>query len=510
MNPAEWLRRTARLVPSAPALLHGERVVADYAAFYRRVSGIAGVLGTTYGIGPGHRVAIFMKNRTEYLEAMYGIWMTGAAAIPINAKLHPKEAAWIIENANARVALISDGVGGALAEVGPQCLEVLISSDAPEWPDMYAHLPLERPAAIGEDDLLWLLYTSGTTGKPKGVKVLARNIIHMTMNYFADVDEVRAQDAILYAAPMSHGAGIYNFMHVLKGARHVVPPSAGFDPAEIFALATSLRNISMFAAPTMVKRLVDHAKAAGLDGDGIKTISYAGGPMYLADIIEAVEVLGDRFVQVYGQGECPMGITALGRQFVSDRAHPRWRARLGSVGTAQSSVEVAIFDAAGRALAPGEVGEIVVRGPTVMGGYWQNDAATAKTIRDGWLWTGDMGAMDEDGFVTMHDRSKDMIISGGSNIYPREVEEVLLEHPDVSEVAVVGRKHPEWGEVVVAFVVPNKGRGLDKAALDAHCVANIARFKRPKEYREIAELPKNNYGKVLKTDLRAVLEAEKE
>ena len=152
--------------------------------------------------------------------------------------------------------------------------------------------------------------------------------------------------------------------------------------------------------------------------------------------------------------------------------------------------------------------KIVVRGQTVMGGYWQNDDATAKTIRDGWLWTGDMGAMDEDGFVTMHDRSKDMIISGGSNIYPREVEEVLLEHPGVSEVAVVGRKHPEWGEIVVAFVVPVPGYEMDPAALDAHCVESIARFKKPKEYRQIAELPKNNYGKVLKTDLRDILAKE--
>jgi acyl-CoA synthetase (AMP-forming)/AMP-acid ligase II len=508
MNPAEWLRRSARLYPDRPALLQGARVVADYATFHARAAAIGGALAARHGVGPGHRVAIFMKNRTEYLEAMYGVWMTGAAAIPINAKLHPKEAAWIIENAEAEIALISDGVGGALADIGPACLKVLVSSDSADWSAMYAAEPLAAPAPFAPEDLLWLFYTSGTTGKPKGVKVLARNVMHMTMNYFSDVDEVSPDDAILYAAPMSHGAGIYNFIHVLKAARHVVPDSGGFDPAEIFALAKSVRNISMFAAPTMVKRLVDHAKATGEDGDGIKTISYAGGPMYLADIIEAVEVLGDRFVQVYGQGECPMGITALPRHFVSDRTHPRWKARLGSVGTAQSAVEVAIFDEEGRALPPGEIGEIVVNGQTVMGGYWQNDEATAKTIRDGWLWTGDMGAMDDDGFVTMHDRSKDMIISGGSNVYPREVEEVLLEHPSVSEVAVVGRKHPEWGEIVVAFVVPAKDHPLDPAALDAHCVENIARFKKPKEYRQIAELPKNNYGKVLKTDLRDILAKE--
>ena len=201
-----------------------------------------------------------------------------------------------------------------------------------------------------------------------------------------------------------------------------------------------------------------------------------------------------------------MGITALSRQFVSDRTHPRWKQRLSSVGTAQSSVRVSIFDDDGNVVPTGAVGEIVVSGPTVMKGYWQNEAATAKTIKDGWLWTGDMGAMDQDGFVTMHDRSKDLIISGGSNIYPREVEEVLLELPQVSEVAVVGKPHDDWGEIVVAFVVSSDD--IDSEALDAHCVENIARFKRPKLYRFVDELPKNNYGKVLKTDLRDLLEAE--
>jgi long-chain acyl-CoA synthetase len=331
------------------------------------------------------------------------------------------------------------------------------------------------------------------------------NIAAMTCSYFTDVDAVLPEDAILYAAPMSHGAGLYNFMHVIRAARHVVPESGGFDPGEILSLGHSVGSISMFAAPTMVRRLVDHAKASRQDGAGLRTITYAGGPMYEADILDAVETMGTRFVQIYGQGECPMGITALSRHDVSDRTHPRWRARLNSVGTAQSAVLVRIFDKTGVELPAGETGEIAVRGATVMPGYWRNPEATAKTIRDGWLWTGDMGSMDSDGYVTLQDRSKDMIISGGSNIYPREVEEVLLSHPDVSEVAVVGRVHPEWGEEVVAFVVGN----AQPSALDALCLDQIARFKRPKEYLFVPELPKNNYGKVLKTDLRARLQDEK-
>jgi long-chain acyl-CoA synthetase len=261
----------------------------------------------------------------------------------------------------------------------------------------------------------------------------------------------------------------------------------------------------MFAAPTMVRRLVDHARRHGQKGEGLKTIIYGGGPMYLADILQAVETLGSRFVQIYGQGECPMAITALSRQLVMDRTHPRWRDRLGSVGIAQSCSEVRIVDAAGRDLPAGESGEIIVAGPAVMAGYWQNPEATAASIRDGWLWTGDVGALDEDGFLSLHDRSKDVIISGGTNIYPREVEEVLLNHPFVSEVAVIGRDHAEWGEEVVAFVVPVAGQTVDAAALDQLCLSEIARFKRPKDYIVIAELPKNNYGKVLKTELRKLV-----
>jgi len=184
---------------------------------------------------------------------------------------------------------------------------------------------------------------------------------------------------------------------------------------------------------------------------------------------------------------------------LSDRKHPRWAERIASVGVAQTLVEVKVAGEDGDAVPIGETGEILVRGDIVMAGYWRDPEATARTLRDGWLWTGDVGSLDADGFLTLKDRSKDVIISGGSNIYPREVEEVLLKHPAVREVSVVGRADPEWGEVVVAFVV---GDGATSAELDALCLDHIARFKRPKEYRFVDSLPKNNYGKVLKTELR--------
>ncbi|TMM53055.1 AMP-binding protein [Sulfitobacter sabulilitoris] len=503
MNPAEWLRRTARRSPKAPALLTGTRLDATYSEFAGRSAAVAGALAAR-GVEKGDRVALFLSNCTAYLEALYAIWWIGAVAVPINAKLHAREAAWIIGTSGACLVFGDDKTTAGLKGLTPKGVQV-VSVGRGDFDAMRHGAPAAAPAACSADDVLWLFYTSGTTGRPKGVMITAGNIAAMTMCYFVDVDDVRAEDAILYAAPMSHGAGLYNFMHVLRGARHVVPASGGFDAREILQLAPGIGPVSMFAAPTMVRRLVDVAKTTGSTGDGLRTVVYAGGPMYEADILEAVDVMGPRFVQIYGQGECPMGITALTRHDVADRNHRRWRERLNSVGTAQSLVDVAILGEDGKELPHGAIGEIAVRGATVMAGYWQDPGATAKTLRGDWLWTGDMGRMDADGYVTMHDRSKDMIISGGSNIYPREVEDVLLSHPGVHEVAVVGQADPEWGEVVVAFVVGHEGQTVDTAALDALCLARIARFKRPKAYHFVAALPKNNYGKVLKTDLRARL-----
>ena len=510
MNLAHWLVRSACVSPRSPALLKGTDVIADYAAFARSAGSIAAVLAADHGVQPGDRVAIFAKNCTEYLELMWGVWFAGAAVVPVNAKLHPKEAAWIMADSGARIAFVTAALGAELDAVRPECLQTLVDMDTHAFDAMRTHEPVAAPADRAPDDLAWLFYTSGTTGKPKGVMITHANIQAMVLGYFANIDEVYAADCALYAAPISHGAGLYCVQHVLKGARHCVPPSAGFEPAEILDLARRLDHVHMFAAPTMVKRLVDHARRAGETGRGIRTIVYGGGPMYLADIIDAVDVLGPRFAQLYGQGESPMCITGMTRAMVADRAHPRWRERLASTGIAQACVEVRIADDDGRTLPVGETGEVLVRGASVMKGYWNNPDANAKTLRDGWLWTGDMGAVDEDGFLTLKDRSKDLIISGGTNIYPREVEEALLTHPAVSEVSVVGAPHPEWGEEVVAFVVLAEGTVADEKALDAHCLDQIARFKRPKRYRFVEALPKNNYGKVLKTELRTWLTKEHE
>lgn len=510
MNVAQWLMASARLHPQAPALLSGTAVEADYATFARRAAAIGAGLVRDYGIQPGDRVALFASNCTQYLECLYAVWWIGAVVIPINAKLHGREAAWICDNAGARLAIVDDDSHDTLVAVKedlPTTMQML-SVDSETYRELQHGEPASMvPLAREDSDLAWLFYTSGTTGRPKGVMLSHGNLVAMSMCYLADVDQVHQRDAILYAAPISHGAGLYNFIHVRMAARHVVPESQGFEPDEVLDLGCALGDVAMFAAPTMVRRLVDAAKARGENGEGIRTIVYGGGPMYTADIRDAISVMGQRFVQIYGQGESPMTITSLPRAFHADVDHPRYLERLASVGPAQSVMQVRITAADGQPLPMGETGEVEAKGPAVMLGYWKNDKANAETLKDGWLRTGDVGRLDEDGFLTLSDRSKDVIISGGTNIYPREVEEALLTHPAVREVSAIGAADPDWGEIVVACVVLKEGAAADDAALDAHCLANIARFKRPKRYIYLDALPKNNYGKVLKTELRAMLKA---
>ena len=443
MNLAKWLEQTAKASGERPALFSGTRLVASYEEFHANAQAVAAWLRRN-GIEPGDRVAIYMRNQPEFLIVFWGIWYAGCVVVPINAKLHGREAAWIVENADARMCFVSQDVGKEVLHAGTQAS--IVKAPGPEWSKcLEPQSPFEIVHRAAED-LAWLFYTSGTTGQPKGVQITHGMLLSMALCYCSEVDHVSPDDSALYAAPLSHGAGIYNLMHVLHGAQHICPDSGGFDPVEIFDLAAHFQGIHMFAAPTMVMRLTAAARASKIRQSGLKTVVYAGGPMYLQDILDAQETLGDIFVQVYGQGECPMGITVLPRADIMNREHPRWKARLASVGRAQAAVEIQIGGGDDQILNAGEVGEVMVRGATVMPGYWKNPEATAQTLRNGWLMTGDVGALDVDGYLTLHDRSKDVIITGGSNVYPREVEEVLLQHPAVEEVSVVGRPNPEWGE----------------------------------------------------------------
>lgn len=497
MNLASWLTRSGLSHPHMPAAALGSHVVMTYGELATRAVRLAGALRDKLKLQPGDRVAIAAKNSPEYLALLYGVWHAGCAAVPANAKLHGAELGYILEHSGARVCFASNGLGAEIAPHAPPSLERLIVIGSAEYEALFAADAVDVVPRAG-DDLAWLFYTSGTTGKPKGAMLTHRNVAVASYAYGAEVDPVTPGDAILHAAPMSHGSGLYIMQHVARLGVQVVPESGAFEPDEIFALIDRFPNTSMFAAPTMIKRLVD--SDADCNTGNIRTLIWGGAPMYVEDCLKALDRFGPRLAQIYGQGESPMTITTLTKQDIGDRDHPRWRERLGSAGKPYACVDVIVASADDKPLPPGETGEILVGGDVVMAGYWRNEEASAASLRGGYLHTGDVGAFDAEGYLTLKDRSKDLIISGGSNIYPREVEEVLLTHAAVREVSVIGRPDAEWGEAVVAYVVGE----APAAELDALCLAHIARFKRPKDYVFVAALPKNNYGKILKTELRAL------
>jgi long-chain acyl-CoA synthetase len=503
VNLAAMVFDVALRQPQRPAVSDGAHTW-SYSEFVRRISCLAGGLRSR-GLEPGDRVMLCMENCAEFLELLFACWTAGLCAVPVNARLHAREVEYIARDCRARLLVATPKLAEMLAhlEHSVETLSAIIATDGEDYAALLTHGAPMRPVDTAATDRAWLFYTSGTTGRPKGAVLSHRNLVFMSHCYYADIDWLDERDTNLHAGPLSHGAGLYALPHLLRGGHQVLLPHFEVD-AIIDALQRHSR-VSMFAAPTMLTRLVHAPAVAAADLRNLRTIFYGGGPMYVADLDRALQLFGPRLYQLYGQGESPMTITGLGKRLHADQTHPRWRDRLGSCGVPRTGVLVKVVDDCDRELPTGEIGEIVTRSDCVMEGYWNNPAASEETLRGGWLHTGDLGSFDEEGSLTLRDRSKDIIISGGSNIYPREVEEVLLRHPGLVEVSVVGRPHAEWGEEVVAFVVARLAAGVAPEELDRLCLDHIARFKRPRHYRFVGALPKNNYGKVLKTELRRIL-----
>jgi fatty-acyl-CoA synthase len=481
LNLFALLDQAANRFGDRGAVYCGERQLHTWVELRERVLRLAATLGA-----PGTRIAIASENRPGIVELMFAAWAAECVVVPINYKLHPREMQQILDDAGVSQVFASPKIAKGLTSA-----EIIDSSP---YSERLAAAPADAPRVTDPSTLAWLFYTSGTTGRSKGAMLSHRNLMAMTVAHLADFDAPDQNCSLVHGAPMSHGSGLYIPPYVLRGARQVIPESSAFEPEEFLDLCEHHPGCSAFLAPTMVARLVQTGRACPRN---LRTVVYGGGPMYVDSLKKAMAAFGPVFVQLYGQGEAPMTITGLRR---ADHVEAD-DAILGSVGYARSGVDVAVLRDDGTPAATGEIGEIVCRGDVVMSGYWNNPEATAATLQDGWLRTGDMGSFDERGYLTLRDRSKDVVISGGSNIYPREVEEALLEHPGVTEAGVVGAPDSGWGEVVVAFIVGS----ASAAELDAHLLERIARFKRPKRYEFIDELPKNSYGKVLKRELRARL-----
>ncbi|MES2174987.1 MAG: AMP-binding protein [Pseudomonadota bacterium] len=500
MNIASILVNTAKTFGDRPAISVGDEYLGDYATMARRTARLAGGLIERMRLQPGDRVMLAMSNCPQYFEIMFAVWHAGLALVPVNAKLHPKEIAWIAQDSAAKACFCTADLIEpiiALASDMPTVTRYICVGDG-EYERL---LDEPRPcSAADRDDVAWIFYTSGTTGRPKGAMLSHLNLQLMSWSYLCDFDQVTPQDAMLHLAPQSHASGLLALPHIAKASHQILPPSGGFDPGELVSLVRANENLTFFLAPTMLRRVVEHGGMANAPVANVRTVIGGAAPFSARDVRAALHTFGPRFTNGYGQGECPCTISMMPKHLYAEALTDD---ALTSVGFARSGTEVAIIDRNGDALPAGETGEIAVRSDIVMRGYLNRPDATRETIVDGWLRTGDMGVMDGRGLLTLKDRSKDVIISGGSNIYPAEIETLLSGIPGVTDVAVVGRPDEEWGEAAVAFIVSDPTKGITPAILDAACLENLARYKRPKAYVFVSELPRNSTGKILKSDLRA-------
>ena len=489
-NVASTLRRSAALAPDSIAIRYAARSM-TYAELDDATRRFAGAL-EGLGLRRGDRVAVFAKNAPEYVVAMYGAFAAGMIVVPVNAKLSEAEVAVILADSGAallvhdRSSIASDGI--PQLRIGDDFHALLASATA-----------LPQPVEVAADDVAWLFYTSGTTGMPKGAELTHRNLLAMTWLELLDVCDYRSDDRVLHVAPLSHGSGLYLLGSIARGAENRIYAERSFDPADVLRLIERERiTVLAFVAPTMIVMLLDADVHA--DTSSLRRVVYGGAPIHLEHARRMVERFGDVFVQIYGQGESPMTIT-----YLDLAGGPADDETLQSAGFAHPGIDVAVFDEDDRPVPPGEPGEICVRGDTVMRGYRNNPDATAAALRNGWLHTGDIGRLDEHGRLTLLDRSKDVVISGGTNIYPREVEDAILAHPGVEDVVVFGEPDPLWGESVTAVVVRAVDHEVTETEVIDWCRTQIASFKKPKRVVFLEALPVNAYGKVLRRDLKLQL-----
>ena len=529
LNLGQLLANSARRFPDRPAITWGEQAC-TYAELDQRTNALAHGLGKL-GVAKGDRVAVLMRNRPELIEAMFACFKAGFCLVPLNHRLTAPEVAYHLQDSGAAAVLtdvtdaegrawsvdvpivVAAGSGTGSGGAGSGGADGGGAGSAGLERDAIDHEALiaagsRAPAAVDvdRDDLAWLFYTSGTTGQPKGAMLSHGILGFVTASWLADLTPMDERDVILHAAPLSHGAGFHAIAASARGAQQVLPAGNRFDPPAILELLAQSRVTTTWLVPTQIVMLVDALGGQKADLPDLRWLVYGGAPFSPADLRQALEVFGPVLVQLYGQGETPMTATVLSARDHADLLAGRDPERLASAGVARPGMDVRVLDQDDVDIPSGEVGEVCVRGSAVMLGYWNRPDATANTLRNGWLHTGDLGRMDERGYLYLLDRAKDMIITGGSNVYAVEVEAVLSDHPAVAEVAVVGVKDRTWGELVTAVVVVRDGLDVSQPELVAHCEARLAGYKRPRRVVFRDALPRNTYGKVLKRDLRVELQ----
>ena len=505
MNIGTLLTKSAQTCPNQLAIVYGDHQW-TYAQFNARTNQLANAL-RNLGVAQGHHVAVLMYNYPQMLEAMFACFKMGCTAVPINFRLHSNEFSFIIEHSKAETVITSPEFTEPLRLLHdrlPRVRHTITTSGADRECLDYESVLRDgheefKDAEVNPDDVAWLFYTSGTTGRPKGAMLTHRNLMAMSQDFYISIcPGFGRNEVVMHAAPLSHGSGLYAIPNVGKAAMHVIPAARSFDPQMILQTVEQYHVTNMFIAPTMVKLLIDSPAIDQYDHSSLKAMIYGGGPMLVEDLTNAIEKFGPCLVQLYGQGESPMTISYLPHLDHVLNGTEKQMKHLASAGITHTDLEIAIFDGEDRPLPFGEIGEIVTRSDVVMKGYWRDSDATAKTLRNGWLHTGDLCSMDERGYFYVRGRLKDMIIRGGENIYPRELEDILFKHPTVAEVAVVGVPDQRWGEQVAAFVRTTDGGTTTASALHDFMREHLAPHKTPKIWIAVDAFPLTPSGKIQK------------
>jgi fatty-acyl-CoA synthase len=512
MNLANFLHQAARRHRNEIGFVWGGATW-TWGDLARRVDAMAAAL-IAKGIGKGDRVLVQSKNCNQMFESMFACFQLGAIWVPANFRQTPDEVAYLAQSSGASALICHRDFPehvAAVREAAPGIRSV-ISIGSSEFGEEYDALVARYSgesvpmATVEHDDPCWFFFTSGTTGRPKAAVLTHGQMAFVVTNHLCDLmPGTTHQDASLVVAPLSHGAGVHQLTQVARGVKTVLLSSERFDIDEAWKLVEQWRITNLFTVPTIVKLLTEHPSVDRHDHSSLRYVIYAGAPMYREDQKHALRKLGKVLVQYFGLGEVTGNITVLPPALHESDDGPD--VKIGTCGYERTGMQVSIQDEQGREVAAGETGEICVCGPAVFAGYYNNPDANAKAFRDGWFRTGDLGHVDEEGYLYITGRASDMYISGGSNVYPREIEERILTHPAVAEVAILGVPDRTWGEVGVAVCVRRPQAEVGESELLAWMEGKVARYKIPKRVFFWEALPRSAYGKITKKDIRAELES---
>ncbi len=512
MNLANFLHQAARRHGNEIGFVWGDATW-TWAELDRRVNAMAVALAAK-GVGKGDRILVQSKNCNQMFESMFACFQLGAVWVPTNFRQTPDEVAYLAQSSGASALICHRDFPEHVAVVREAAagIRFVISIGSSEFGEDYDSLVARYQgestpmASVEHDDPCWFFFTSGTTGRPKAAVLTHGQMAFVVTNHLCDLmPGTTHQDASLVVAPLSHGAGVHQLTQVARGVKTVLLSSERFDVDEAWTLVEKWRITNLFTVPTIVKLLTEHPSVDMHDHSPLRYVIYAGAPMYREDQKHALKKLGKVLVQYFGLGEVTGNITVLSPALHEPDDGPG--VKVGTCGYERTGMQVSIQDEQGRELAAGETGEICVCGPAVFAGYYNNPEANAKAFRNGWFRTGDLGHVDEEGYLYITGRASDMYISGGSNVYPREIEEKILTHPAIAEVAILGVPDRTWGEVGVAVCVLRPGADVSESELLAWLDSKVARYKLPKRVFFWETLPRSAYGKITKKDIRTELEA---